>query len=114
MTSGDKIKLLRRANNMTQADFAKALGISRGNLANIEIGKVSPTPLLINCISLMCNVSKDWLIDDNNEDLSELNGSVNMLSLIISKYEKLDDNYKKFVENQINQLLDIQNSEDQE
>ncbi|NFR74510.1 helix-turn-helix transcriptional regulator, partial [Clostridium botulinum] len=31
----EKLKLIRKANNLTQADFANSIGISRGNLANI-------------------------------------------------------------------------------
>ncbi|HID0769607.1 TPA: helix-turn-helix domain-containing protein [Clostridium botulinum] len=104
----EKLKLIRKANNLTQADFANSIGISRGNLANIELGKVEPTQVFINCVSLMYNIDKNWLLDDNNNDLSALNGSTNILSLIMDKYEQLDDKYKKFVENQINQLLELQ------
>jgi len=104
----EKLKLLRKANNMTQAEFAKSIGVSRGNLANIELGKVTPTLLFINCVSLMYHIDKNWLMDDDNNDLSALNGSTNMLPLIMAKYEQLDDKYKKFVENQINQLLELQ------
>lgn len=104
----DKLKLIRKANNMTQANFTASIGISRGNLANIELGNVAPTPIFINCVSLMFQIDKNWLIDDNNDDLSVLNGSTNMLSLIMDKYELLDDQHKKFVENQINELLKMQ------
>lgn len=44
----EKLKLIRNAKNLTQAEFANAIGISRGNLSGLELGKVSPTPLLIN------------------------------------------------------------------
>lgn len=108
MIFADKLKLLRKANNLTQAKFADSIGISRGNLSGLELGKVTPTPLLINCVSLTYNIDKDWLTDDDNEDLGALNGSTNMAALIAEKYELLDDNYKKFVENQILQLLEMQ------
>lgn len=104
----EKLKLIRKANNLTQAEFANSIGISRGNLANIELGNVEPTQLFINCVSLMYNVDKNWLLDDTNSDLSPLNGSTNILTLITDKYDRLDDKYKKFVENQINQLLEMQ------
>lgn len=112
MNTSEKIKLIRKANNLTQAEFANSIGISRGNLANIELGNVVATPIFINCVSLLYNIDKNWLIDDTNDDLSFLNNSVNMQTLITEKYEQLDDKYKKFVENQINQLLDIQNTND--
>lgn len=111
MNISEKLKLLRKANNLTQADFADSIGVSRGNLANIELGKVEPTKVFINCVSLMYNINKNWLTDDGNSDLSALNGSTNILTLITDKYEQLDDKYKKFVENQINELLSMQENQ---
>lgn len=111
MKFAEKLKLIRKANDLTQADFAASIGISRGNLANIELGNVAPTPMFINCVSLMFNIDKNWLTDDSNDDLSVLNGSTNMLYLIKEKYELLDDKYKKFVEGQINELLRLQGSD---
>ncbi len=108
MTFADKLKLIRKTNNMTQAEFANTLGISRGNLSGLETGKVTPTPLLINCLSLIYNVDKVWLTDDANEDLSALNSVKNMASLIAEQYDRLDEKYKRFIENQILQLLEMQ------
>lgn len=96
---------------MTQANFAASIGISRGNLANLECENVKPTAMFINCVSLMYHIDKNWLLDDTNDDLSALNGTTNMLSLIMDKYELLDDKHKKFVENQINELLKMQGIE---
>ena len=104
----DKLKLIRKTNEMTQAEFAESIGISRGNLANIERGIVKPTQVFINCVSLMYHVDKNWLLDDNNDYLSGLNGNANIVSLIADKYSQLDDEYKKFIENQINELLKMQ------
>ena len=58
----------------------------------------------------MYHVDKNWLLDDTDDDLSRLNGNANVLSLITDKYNQLDDGYKKFVENQINELLKMQNT----
>ncbi len=108
MKFSEKLRLVRTSNNLTQAEFAKSIGISRANLANIELGNVLPTPMFINCVSLMYNIDKYWLTDESNDDLSPLNSSKNMVTLIMNKYEQLDNKYKKFVENQINQLLELQ------
>lgn len=108
MKFNEKLKLIRKTNNQTQAKFAEAIGVSRGNLSGLEHGRVGPTPVLINCVSLMFNIDKKWLLDDSNNDLSALNGSANILTLIIEKYSQLDPPYKRFVENQINELLAIQ------
>ena len=108
MKFSEKLRLIRKANNMTQAQFANTIGVSRGNLANIELGNVEPTQVFINCLSLMYNIDKDWLLDENNNDLSVLNGSTGVISLIMEKYSQLDEVYKKFVEDQIVQLLKMQ------
>lgn len=110
MNFADKLKLIRKKNKMTQAEFAESIGISRGNLANIERGIVKPTQIFINCVSLMYHIDKEWLLDDTNDDLSVLNEDTNLISTIVSKYNLLDDEYKKFVENQINELLKMQNT----
>lgn len=108
MKFSEKLRLIRKANNMTQSQFANTIGVSRGNLANIELGNVEPTQVFINCLSLMYNIDKDWLLDENNNDLSVLNGSTGVISLIMEKYSQLDEVYKKFVEDQIVQLLKMQ------
>ena len=108
MNIADKLTLIRKASNMTQAGFAEAIGISRSNLANIELGKVKPTKMFINCVSLMFNIDQEWLTDGSNDDLSMLNNAKDMSSTITKKYERLNTKYKKFVENQMNQLLEIQ------
>ena len=43
MTFANKLKLIRKTNNLTQAEFAESIGISRENLYGFELGKVSPT-----------------------------------------------------------------------
>lgn len=111
MKFSEKLKLVRRTNNLTQAEFARSIGISRGNLSGLEIGKVEPTQLLINCISMMYNIDKNWLTDESNNDLGALNGSNRLIYQIMEQYDQLSDPYKKFVENQIKELLEIQSRE---
>lgn len=110
MTFCEKLKLIRKMSDLTQAEFAKTLGISRGNLSGIELGRIKPTQLVINCVALAYNIDRKWLMDDANEDLNALNGSVNMIALLMDKYNQLDDKYKKFVENQIEALVKLQNT----
>lgn len=112
MKFSEKLRWVRKANHMTQTDFAAALGISRGNLANIELGKVAPTALFINCVALMYNVEKDWLEDDDDDDLSALNGSA-LIPQILSRYKRLNHNYRRFLEKQILELLELQEKESQ-
>lgn len=104
----EKLKLVRKAHGLTQAEFADSIGVSRGNLANIEVGKVEPTQVFINCVALTYHIDKAWLTDDSNDDLGALNPSTNMSNIIATRYDMLDDKYKEFVAKQINELLSIQ------
>ncbi|MCY9593235.1 XRE family transcriptional regulator [Paenibacillus chitinolyticus] len=36
--SGYRIKCIRKENNLNQSQFAKSMGISQGNLSEIEMG----------------------------------------------------------------------------
>jgi transcriptional regulator with XRE-family HTH domain len=110
----EKLKLVRTTNHLTQARFAESIGISRGNLSGLELGNVKPTALVINCISLMYNIDKSWLTDERNNDLSALNGSNRLIDKIMEQYGRLNGPYKKFVENQIKDLLEIQNRDKSE
>lgn len=88
MTIFEKLKLVRTSSQMTQEQFAKAIGISRGNLANIELGKVIPTPLFINCVCLMFDVSKEWLTNDNDNNNNNNDSDINTLNQRLKEVRK--------------------------
>lgn len=47
MNFGDKIKYLRKKDNMSQQELANKLKINRNNLSRIETGKSEPNASLI-------------------------------------------------------------------
>ena len=49
-TVGERIKSLRKANDMTQKEFSELIGVSRSTLAGYETGKIEPS---LNVISRM-------------------------------------------------------------
>lgn len=108
MKFNEKLRLVRKTIGLTQDKFSSQLGISRGNLANIELGKIEPTHVLINCVSLMFNVDKQWLINDDNSDTSILKSCINVSQEILVKYEQLSEKNKWFINQQIDLLLKIQ------
>ena len=58
----DKIKTLREQLNMTQADLAKRLGLTRSSVNGWEMGlSVPSTPLLVE-LSRVFTVSTDYLL----------------------------------------------------
>lgn len=59
---GDRLKLVRDRVGQTQEKFAKAIGISRTSLTNIEAGRQDvPLPRLV-IINKLYGVSIDWLL----------------------------------------------------
>ena len=60
-TIGERIKWLRKDQNMTQQEFADRLGIKRGTLANYELGRNEPIDAVVTLICEKFNVNEDWL-----------------------------------------------------
>lgn len=59
---GRNLKRIRSAKNMSQGDIARALGIDRGYISNIENGKRNPTLATITKLAEALNVSVNDLL----------------------------------------------------
>lgn len=57
----ERIKKLRQALNLSQDEFGKRLGVTRGAITNIELNKVEPKPLFVDLICREFNASENWL-----------------------------------------------------
>ena len=59
----DRIKDIRKALNLSQDEFASALGYTRGKITNIESGKVVPAAddPFISLLCRMFNVNRNYL-----------------------------------------------------
>ncbi len=62
-----RIQLVRKLLNLSQEEFAKKLGISRGYLANIEKGLRTPPDRILKLISKEFGVSYEWLKEGKGE-----------------------------------------------
>lgn len=60
-TFGERLKWLRKDQKLTQQDFADNLGISRGALANYEVGRNEPIDAVIVLICSKFAVNETWL-----------------------------------------------------
>lgn len=66
---GYRIKCIRKENNLNQSQFAKSIGISQGNLSEIEIGNSNPSAETLISIRAQYNVNLNWLLTDiDSED----------------------------------------------
>ena len=57
----ERIKKLRQALNLSQDEFGKRLGVTRGGITNIELNKVEPKPLFVDLICREFNASENWI-----------------------------------------------------
>lgn len=57
----ERIKKLRQELGLSQDEFGRRLGVTRGAVTNIELNKVEPKPLFVDLICREFNVSETWL-----------------------------------------------------
>lgn len=58
----ERIKELRKANNLTQADLAERIGVSLGAVKHWEQGKGEPNANALISMAVLFNVSTDYLV----------------------------------------------------
>ncbi|MFD2610820.1 helix-turn-helix domain-containing protein [Paenibacillus gansuensis] len=59
---GYRIKCIRKENNLNQSQFAKSIGISQGNLSEIEMGNSNPSAETLVSIRAQYTVNLNWLL----------------------------------------------------
>ena len=57
----ERIKKLRQTLGLSQDEFGRRLGVTRGAVTNIELNKVDPKPLFVDLICREFNVNENWL-----------------------------------------------------
>ena len=91
----DRIKQLRTSNNMTQADLAKKLNITRSSVNAWEMGISIPSTTYIVELSQLFKVSTDYLLGLSNNitlDVSMLNNrEVQMLYELVLYFKELHE-----------------------
>lgn len=79
-----RIKKIRQDNNLTQAQFADKIGLSRNFVAMIEIGQREPSDRTISDICRIFDINEDWIrhglepmraAKSREEEIGELVGS---------------------------------------
>ena len=65
MTINERFKHVRKHFKLTQTDFAKAIGISQGNVSDIENGKFIPSTDSVVSVVRHFNVSFEWLLTES-------------------------------------------------
>ncbi|MCM3078526.1 MULTISPECIES: helix-turn-helix transcriptional regulator [Brevibacillus] len=102
-TLGERVKMVRKRNKLTQVDFAKILGISQSNLSEIESGKSKPSIDVLISLITQFEIDLQWLL------LSEVTSCKTEIAKdemeLISSYRKLQDIAKEEVLDFVNLKL---------
>lgn len=86
MSLGDKMKKLRKRDNITQEELAEKIFVSRQTISNWENNKSYPSIDFINSISKFFNVTIDYLIsEDVNYKLEEKQSELKAENLTTDK-----------------------------
>lgn len=74
MTTGKRIRLLRRSKGVTQTELGQAIGVGKTTISNYETGYSSPDTETLSKMAQYFNVTTDYLLG------REPNGNVISLS----------------------------------
>lgn len=110
MSTNQRIKQVRQELELSQAKFAKEISISSGYLAGIELGQRNVNDRLIRLVSIAFNVSENWLKTGEGDMFKK--PSDPMYELAFATFKQLKPPFQKYVLNQIDQLLEIQRTEE--
>lgn len=116
----ERIKAVRLALGISQEEFGKRLGVTRGAITNIELNKVEPKPLFVDLICREFNVNEDWLKNgaepmflqrSRNEELSVffgdlLNGEPDFKHRLISVMSRLSVDQWQMLADMANMLVE--------
>lgn len=109
MSINQRVKQIRQSLNLSQAKFAKALSISNGYIAGIELEHNNVNDRLVKLICFTFNASENWLrtgegymFEKQPDQLAELASAT---------FKELKPEYQEYILKQIDLLLDIQHKE---
>jgi len=103
MKVNERVKQLRIALKMSQAEFAKAIFISNGYIAELETAKKKVNERIIHLISLTFGASEDWLKHGTgNMFFSTPSEKLQRLTYL---FNELPQPFQDYVMIQIEQLL---------
>ena len=68
----ERFKMIRNALKLSQDEFGEKLGLTRGAIANVELGRTEAKPLFISLVCSTFNVNETWLRTGEGEMFNAL------------------------------------------
>jgi len=103
MTVNQRIREARKTLKMTQPDFAKAIFISKGYIAELECGHRRANDRILHLISLSFGISETWLKDGKGAMFYKSPGE--KVRRMTSLFNELPPKFQDYVILQIENLL---------
>ncbi|MDR0377851.1 MAG: helix-turn-helix domain-containing protein [Spirochaetaceae bacterium] len=105
-----RIKAVRHVLKLSQIKFSKAIYISNGYLAELELGNRRVNERIIQLITTTFGVNKEWLKTGQGEMFVPI--SDEKCERITSLFKELNPEFQDYVLCQIDQLINLQNRSD--
>ena len=93
----ERIKKLRKDLKLTQQEFADALNIKRGAVANYEIGRNAPIDAVVSLICKTFNVNEEWLRSGAGDMFLELPEEEEEAAYVSELLEDSDNDLYKLI-----------------
>ncbi len=104
MTQGERVKYIRKENDLTLDKFGERLGVTKTTISRIENGVNNLTDQMIKSICREFNVNFDWLKNETGDPYSNLPKSI--LEDICSVYN-CDEMDRKLIEAYLESSPDV-------
>jgi transcriptional regulator with XRE-family HTH domain len=103
MTVNERIREARKTLKLSQAEFARAVFISNGYVAELECGHKNANDRILRLVSLTFGVSETWLKTGEGDMFYKSPGE--KLKRMISLFNELPPKFQDYVMAQIEALL---------
>lgn len=91
----EQIKELRKLLGLSQEEFGKKLGVTRGAITNIELNKTEPKPLFVDLICEVFDVNKEWIEEGKGAPFKELTLEEEIAGFVGNLLKDKSDSFKK-------------------
>ena len=122
MTVNDRIKEIRKSEELTLEKFGERIGVTKTAISKIELGNRNVTEQMIKSICREFGYREEWLRDGiepkqpeklDEDELAEYiedllsteNSTYTLVKSILKTYNKLDDKSKQVINSTIDELI---------
>lgn len=95
MTKGERVKKIRKMNDLTLSEFGEKLGVSAMAISNIERGNRRLTSQMSKAICVVFEINSEWLEDGTGEMLQTLSPDEEIAGFVGRMLSKADDCFQK-------------------